>query len=89
MHKRVAVFSESDQHAYVLRERREDEVLEVGDPARVEGLATTRATATTVVDSQTQTIESASQAGDTEQPATPEQLVSMALRQFARGGSSP
>ena len=34
-------------------------------------------------------LQSASQAGDTEQPATPEQLVSMALRQFARGGSSP
>jgi Holliday junction DNA helicase RuvA len=34
-------------------------------------------------------LQSASQAGDTEQSATPEQLVSMALRQFARGGSSP
>ena len=34
-------------------------------------------------------LQSASQAGDTEQPATTEQLVSMALRQFARGGSSP
>lgn len=34
-------------------------------------------------------LQSASQAGDTEQPVTPEQLVSIALRQFARGGSSP
>jgi Holliday junction DNA helicase RuvA len=34
-------------------------------------------------------LQSASQAGDADQPATPEQLVSMALRQFARGGSSP
>ena len=33
-------------------------------------------------------LQSAAQAGDTDQPATPEQLVSMALRQFARGGSS-
>ena len=33
-------------------------------------------------------LQSAAQAGDTDQPATPEQLVSMALRQFARGGNS-